>query len=103
MKPAGAGGQRPTPKLAIVVLSDGQHWAILGTGLRNRRHAVVGAGGQVHDHAVDIGQDALERRRRSHWHGGGAGAAHQLGQPGGPDQIVGQDGDPQRQLNVSAR
>lgn len=103
MNAAGARGEGATSKLAIVVLAHGKHRPTFGAGPRNRRHAVVGAGGQVHDHAVDVGQNGVERRRRPNRHRGRPGSANQVGQPGGPDQVVGQDRDPLRQASISAR
>ena len=86
------------------MLADGENRPPGGGCGRDRAASVVGPRGQVDDRPVDIGEGRLEGRGRSNRDGPGAGAAYEPGQPGRPDQIVGQDRDPLfGQFNVSAR
>ena len=67
-------------------------------------HAVVGPGGQVDDHRVDAGRGSP--RDRSTVRTGTTAAARgpdEVGQPGRPDQVVGQDRDAQASAERSGQ
>jgi len=87
----------------IVVLTDGKDRSPGGVGESDGGQAVVGAGGQVDDDPIDIRQGRLERRRRPDGSRLRARATHEVGESGGPDQVVGEDGDARSQARPSAR
>lgn len=99
----GAGGQRTLPGVSVVMLTDGEDGPAGGGRGCDRADPVVGPCGQVDDRPVDLGESRFEGCRRANRDGNGAGTAHELGQPGRPDQIVRQDRDPLGQRIVSAR
>ncbi|HEV7604241.1 MAG TPA: hypothetical protein VGO15_04685, partial [Candidatus Limnocylindrales bacterium] len=65
--------------------------------------AVVRARGQIDDDAVELGEGRRKRGRRPHGDRGGVRGADQVGQAGGPDEIVREDRDAGGQSSVSAR
>ncbi len=90
-------------KHAIVVLPDGEDRSIRCTRRGDGRDAVIRPGGQVDDDRVDVRQQPVERRSRACRQRGGASPTDQGVQPGGPDQVIGQDRDPHIQGSDSAR
>jgi hypothetical protein len=90
-------------ELGVVVLSDGEDRPPRGVGRRDRAHPVVGSGREVHDHPVDVGQDAVETGRRADGNRDRITGTDQVGQAGRPDEVVGEDSDAGGQSRVSAR
>jgi hypothetical protein len=98
-----AGGQGKLPHDAVIVLADGQDRQPGAGGRLDRADSVVGPRGQVDDDPVNVGEDRFQRRKRPDENRGRSGASDKLGQPGRPDQVVGQDADSRGQFIVSAR
>ena len=61
----GAGREGALAQRQVIVLADGQDRAAGGVGDGDRLDPVVGAGGQVDDDAIDVGQERRQARRRS--------------------------------------
>ena len=100
---AGAGRSSPLLGLPIVVLANSKDRAP-GFGRRgDRRDPIVSPGGQVDDRPVNVGERRRECGGRPNRHGLGTGGPDEIGQPGRPDQVVGQDRDSPGQPRVSAR
>ena len=98
-----ARSERRLPGGDIIVLTDGEDRTAGRVGRGDGGQTVVGAGGQVDDDPVDIGQDRVESRRRPDGSRLRARATHEVGESGGPDQVVGEDGDARSQARPSAR
>jgi len=98
-----AGRERSAPGFGVIVLADGEDRAAGRMGEGDSLDTVVGAGGQVDDDPVDVGQRALETGRRADRHRDGVTRADQVRKARGPDQVVGEDRDPGGQSSVSAR
>jgi len=98
-----SGGERPSAQFRIVVLPDGESRRAGSLGALESLDAVVGAGGQVDDDPVDIGQRGLETRRRPDGDRDPIAGVDQVGQARRPDQVIREDRDPRRQSSVSAR
>ena len=97
-------GRESSPaQCGIVVLPDGKDRRAGGSDMLDSRDAVVGAGGQVDDDPIDVGQSALKTRCRADGNGDPVACVHQVGQARRPDQVICQDRDPRRQSSVSAR
>ena len=60
MDPVGACLERTTAELDVIVLADRKDGPTGCVGARDGIDAVVGAGGEVDDHPVDVGQDAIQ-------------------------------------------
>jgi len=103
MDAVGSGGECSAAQVGVVVLADGKDGPAGRVGQRDRGDAVVGAGGQVDDHPIDVGQRALQAGQRADRDGLGLARPDQVGQAGRPDEVVGQDRDPGGQSSVSAR
>jgi hypothetical protein len=103
MDAIGASGEGSTAKVDVVVLADGEDRPAGGMRQGDRGEAVVAARRQVDDDAVHVRERRIERREGSHRQRVGPGSAHEVRQPGGPDEVVGQDGDARGQSSVSAR
>ncbi len=103
MHAIGSGGERPTAQFRIVVLSDREGRRASSLGALESLDAVVGAGGQVDDDPIDIGQRPLETRCRPDGDRDPIARSDEVGQARGPDQVIREDRDPRRQSSVSAR
>jgi hypothetical protein len=101
--PPCTGAQRSPAQGTIVVLADGHDRPAGGRRRGDRRDTVIGSRRQVDDRSIHVGQGGIQTRSRADRDGGRAGAADEFGKPGGPDQIVRQDGDRLDQRRVSAR
>ena len=103
MDPIGAGGQRASAKGRVVVLADGEDRPPGCPCRGDRSDPVVAPGGQVDDHAIRAIQGRLEAGRRADRDGLRARTADEVGQTGGPDEVVREDGDARDQPSTSAR
>ena len=98
-----SGRKSPAAQLRIVVLSDREGRCAGSFGALDGLDAVVGAGGQIDDDPVDVGQRRVKPGRRPDGNRDRIARPDQIGQAGRPDQVVGQDRDPGGQSSVSAR
>ena len=98
-----SGGESPAAQFRIVVLPDGEDRRAGGTDTGDGLDAVVGAGGQVDDDPIDVGQRAFEAGCRANGNGDPVACVDQVGQARRPDQVICEDRDPRRQSSVSAR
>lgn len=103
MDSVGAGRHRTAAQVDVIVLPDGKDGLAGGVRLRDRGDPLVGPRGQIHDDAIDIGEDGVEPCGGPDGDRDGVGRPDQVGQAGPPDQVVGKDRDTGRQSSVSAR
>jgi hypothetical protein len=75
-----AGRQGALAELDVVVLSDREDGAARGMRSGDRGHPVIGAGREVDDHPIDVGQGAIETGRRPDWDGDRISSANEIGQ-----------------------
>ena len=95
--------ERTAAQLGVIVLPDGEDRRAGCTNTGDSLDAVVGAGGQIDDDPIDVGQHALEAGRRPDGNGDPVACVDQVGQARRPDQVICEDRDPRRQSSVSAR
>ena len=95
--------ESPAAQFRIVVLPDGEDRRAGNSGALDCLDAIVGAGGQVDDDPIDVGQRASEAGCRADGNGDPVACVDQVGQARRPDQVICEDRDPRRQSSVSAR
>src|SRR3954447_7536711 len=93
MDPIRTGSDRSPAKRDIVMLTDREDRTPSRVGGGDRLDAVISAGRQVDDDPVDVWQGRLERRLGPEPLRLAAGSTDEIGKSGGPDQVVGEDGD----------
>ena len=103
MNAVGTCRDRATAEVDVIMLAHCEHRPPSASREGHRGHAIVGTGREVDDHAIHSGQGGLQRGQRSDRNGHGTGTRYEVGQPGGPDQVVGEDGYPLAQDRISAR
>jgi len=103
MDPIRTGSDRSPAKRDIVMLTHREDRTPSRVGGGDRLDAVISAGRQVDDDSIDVGQGGLERRLGPEPFRLAAGSTDEIGKSGGPDQVVGEDGDAGDQTSPSAR
>ncbi|MFL5668644.1 MAG: hypothetical protein ACJ77U_04585 [Chloroflexota bacterium] len=103
MDALGTGRERRPAKCDVVMLTDREHGTPGQVGSRDRRDAVISPGRQVDDDPIDVRQGRLERGLRPDALRLASGSTDEIGKSGGPDQVVGEDGDACGQASPSAR
>jgi hypothetical protein len=98
-----SGRKSPAAQLRVIVLSDRDDHRAGRMGPGDGIDAVVGAGGQVDDDPIDVGQRTVETGGRPDRDRDRIARPDQIGQAGRPDQVVGEDRDAGCQSSASAR
>ena len=103
MDAVSTGGKGSPAKDGVVVLADSEDRPTGGMGEGDGCDTVIGPRRQVDDDVVDLAEHGLQALDRPYGDGGRARTTHKVSQPGGPDQVVREDGDTGGQSRVSAR
>jgi hypothetical protein len=103
MDPLRTGSERGPAKRDVIVLTDSENGASGGMGRGDRCEAVVCARREIDDDPIDVREGRLERRLGPDRSRLAARGADEIGKSGGPDQVVGEDGDAGDQTRPSAR